>query len=75
MGESYGPVIGAITLLLRAGEEAGAIRRGLDPDDILLFVSFLWSLDSGRGSQARADRILDLVMDGLGATPTSGPDG
>ena len=34
--ESYGPVIGALSMLLKANEEAGTIRAGLDPDDVLL---------------------------------------
>jgi hypothetical protein len=34
--ESYGPVIGALSGLLKASEDAGTIRVGLDPDDILL---------------------------------------
>ena len=64
-GETYGPVIGAITLLLRACEEAGSIRRGLDPDDVLLVLGFLWRIDAGEDWEARAGRLLDLVLDGL----------
>jgi hypothetical protein len=30
VGQNYGPVIGAITLLLRACEDAGTIRSGLN---------------------------------------------
>jgi hypothetical protein len=43
--ESYGPVIGALSMLLKANEEAGAIRAGLDPDDVLLILGFLWRID------------------------------
>ena len=64
-GETYGPVIGAITLLLRACEEAGSIRPGLDPDDVLLLMGFLWRIDPGDAGEARVSRLLDLVMDGL----------
>jgi AcrR family transcriptional regulator len=67
VGETYGPVIGAITLLLQACEDAGSIRPGLDPDDVLLLMGFLWRLDPSRDWQARANRLLDLVMDGLQA--------
>ncbi|GLW06454.1 TetR family transcriptional regulator [Microtetraspora sp. NBRC 13810] len=66
-GETYGPVIGAITLLLRACEEDGGIRPGCDPDDILLLLGFLWRIDPGAGSEERTRRMLDLVMDGLRA--------
>jgi AcrR family transcriptional regulator len=72
VGETYGPVIGAITLLLRACEEAGSIRSGLDPDDVLLIMGFLWHLDPGSDGEARAGRLLDLVMDGLRAKPATG---
>ena len=72
VGETYGPVIGAITLLQRACEEAGSIRPGLDPDDVLLVMGFLWRIDPSRDWEARAGRLLDLVMDGLRAgTPTA----
>jgi hypothetical protein len=67
VGDSYGPVIGAITLLLRACEETGSIRPGLDPDDVLLVMGFLWRVDSGDDWEARAGRLLDLVMDGMRA--------
>jgi AcrR family transcriptional regulator len=69
VGETYGPVIGAITLLLRACEDAGSIRSGFDPDDILLIMGFLWRLDPGDDWEVRASRLLDLVMDGLQAKP------
>lgn len=69
VGETYGPVIGAITLLLRACEEAGSIRSGLDPDDVLLMLGFLWRIDPSGDWEARANRMLDLVVDGLRAKP------
>ena len=65
-GETYGPVIGAITLLLRACDAAGSIQPGLDPDDVLLMTGFLWRIDDADW-EARAARLLDLVMNGLRA--------
>jgi hypothetical protein len=50
--------------------EAGSIRSGFDADDVLLLLGFLWRIDPGDDSEARADRLLDLVMDGLQALPT-----
>ncbi len=64
-GETYGPVIGAISLLLQACEQAGRIRPGIDPDDVLLLMGFLWRIDANEQGEARAARLLDLVMDGL----------
>src|SRR5258708_35995869 len=71
-GETYGPVIGAISLLLKACEQAGRIRPGVDPDDVLLMMGFLWRIDANENGEARAARLLDLVMKGLVAgAPTS----
>jgi AcrR family transcriptional regulator len=67
VGETYGPVIGALTLLLRACEEAGAIRAGHNPDDVLLIMGFLWRINPNDNWQTRANRMLDLVMAGLRA--------
>jgi AcrR family transcriptional regulator len=65
--ESYGPVIGALSMLLEANEDAGTIRRGLDPDDVLLLLGFLWRIDHKTDWASRARRLLDLIMDGLRA--------
>ncbi|MFE2430480.1 TetR/AcrR family transcriptional regulator [Streptomyces sp. NPDC059373] len=64
-GESYGPIIGAVTTLLRACEDDGSIRPGVDPDDVLLMLGFLWRVSPGKEGEARAARLLDLVIDGL----------
>lgn len=66
-GETYGPVIGAITLLLSACADDGSIRGGIDPDDVLLLLGFLWRIDPGADADARAARLLDLIIDGLKA--------
>lgn len=66
-GVGHGPVTSAITLLLKANEEAGTIRPGLTPDDFLLAIAGLWQIDPHGDWQSRAGRLLDLVMDGLRA--------
>jgi AcrR family transcriptional regulator len=63
--ETYGPIIGAITTLLRACEEDGSIRPGVDPDDVMLAMGFLWRVSLGEDGEARATRLLGLVIDGL----------
>jgi AcrR family transcriptional regulator len=75
-GETYGPVIGAITVLLTACEQDGSIRPGVDPDDILLLLGFLWRIDPGPDAATRAARLLDLVIGGLqaGAPRAGRPD-
>jgi len=65
--EAYEPVIGALSLLLRANEAAGTIRPGLDPDDVLLIMGFLWRIDPRSDWRSRSGRLLDILMDGLKA--------
>ncbi|WP_406350234.1 hypothetical protein [Streptomyces sp. NBC_00658] len=78
-GEIYEAVIGAVTMLLRACEQDGSIRPGVDPDDVLLMLGFLWRTGPGEEGEARVARLLDLVIDGLrlGApgTPVVDPEG
>jgi AcrR family transcriptional regulator len=64
-GETYEPVIGALTALLDACEQTGATRPGLDPDDILLLMGFLWRIDPNADWEQRTSRMLDIVIDGL----------
>lgn len=65
-----GPVIEAIGMLLRANEEAGTIRPGMTPDDLMLAVAFLWQMGPCEDWQDRTTLLLDLVMDGLQAGAT-----
>ncbi|EYT78867.1 TetR/AcrR family transcriptional regulator [Streptomyces andamanensis] len=59
------PLASAADLLLRAAEEAGAIRPGVSSDDFVLAIAGIWQLDPHGDWQSRASRLLDLVMDGL----------
>ncbi|MDT3440767.1 MULTISPECIES: TetR/AcrR family transcriptional regulator [unclassified Pseudofrankia] len=63
---AYEPFVAAIATLLTAGEKAGALKPGLDPEDVLLQLSVLWRIDPKSGD-ARIDRILALILDGLRA--------
>ncbi len=65
--EVYDLVLGAIGALLTAGADAGVLKQGLDPDDVLLIVAFLWRLPPAPDVEARAARMLDIVVDGLSA--------
>jgi AcrR family transcriptional regulator len=64
-GETYGPVITAIADLLESCERDGAIRAGLDPDDILLLMGFLWRLEPDERWERRAHAMIGLVIDGM----------
>lgn len=74
-GGTYPAVVGALTLLLRACAEDGSVRPGVDPDDVLLMLGFLWRLDPGEEGRARAGRLLGLVVDGLRYGASAGSSG
>jgi AcrR family transcriptional regulator len=56
--------IAAIERLLEAGVAAGTLREDVDAEDVLHAMGAVWSL-GGDGWDARARRVLALVMDGL----------
>jgi hypothetical protein len=63
--EGYGPVIGAITLLLDACKTAGAAREDIEAGEVLLLASFLWRIDTNDDWAARTGRMLDVIVKGL----------
>jgi AcrR family transcriptional regulator len=68
--EYLAPFVAAIDVLLKAGAADGSLKPGIDPEDVLLQLSVLWRIDPTRpGAEARAWRILDLVVDGLRTPP------
>jgi len=62
---AYQPFIAAIKALLDAGSAAGVLKQGLDPEDVLLQMGALWRIPPRPDRDARAARILDLIIDGL----------
>ena len=65
VNEAYAPVIAAVTVLLQACASDGSLRDGLDPDDVLLLMGFLWRTPVTEAGREQARRMLDLVIDGL----------
>ena len=65
--ETYGPMLGAVRQLMDACEAAGDIRPGTDPEDVLVLLGLLWRIPPDAAGIARADRLLALVLRGLGA--------
>lgn len=63
--QTYGPMVGAIDRLLKACEASGNFVPGADAEDVLLLLGFLWRIQPGIAGEARAKRLLDLVMRGL----------
>ena len=58
-------MIAAVTVLLRACAHDGSLRDGLDPDDVLLLMGFLWRIPATEPGREQARRMLDLGSDGL----------
>jgi AcrR family transcriptional regulator len=65
--ETYTPIVGALGRLLAAAGQAGVVRAGLDPDDVVLALAGLWEIDPETDWKARASRLYDLVFTGLRA--------
>jgi AcrR family transcriptional regulator len=65
VGATYAPVTAAVGVLLRACEEDGSMRGGLDPADVLLLMGFLWRTSPDPAGQQQAGRIMELTIDGL----------
>jgi hypothetical protein len=41
------------------------MRTGLDADDVLLLMGFMWRVDAGPDGKKQAARLMELVIDGL----------
>ncbi|MER5883721.1 TetR/AcrR family transcriptional regulator [Streptomyces sp. NPDC001941] len=55
----------AITTILDAGSEAGVLRSDVTADDIAASLIGIFTVFPPPGHEARASRLLDLLMDGL----------
>jgi AcrR family transcriptional regulator len=67
INETAAPVTVATAELLAACEAAGQVRSGLDAADVLLVMGFLWRVGADEAGRQQAERIFDLVVDGLRA--------
>ncbi|UUN30694.1 TetR/AcrR family transcriptional regulator [Streptomyces sp. FIT100] len=75
VNETYAPVTAAVAGLLRACEEDGSVRPGLDAADVLLLMGFLWRVGPGEEGREQAGRLMELAIAGLGPDSTvNGPD-
>ncbi|MHA6765517.1 TetR/AcrR family transcriptional regulator [Streptacidiphilus sp. PAMC 29251] len=63
--ETYGPVVGAIALMLAAGAADGTIRPGLDPADVLVLMSCLWRTPDTAEGHEQSRRLLAAISRGL----------
>jgi AcrR family transcriptional regulator len=65
INETYTPVVTAVAQLIDACVAAGSMRTGLDADDVLLLMGFMWRVDAGPDGKKQAARLMELVIDGL----------
>lgn len=74
VGETYAPVVDAVTRLLNACVAAGSLRPGLDPADVLLLMGFMWRVAPDADGLAQAERLMEMTIAGLraraGRTPS-----
>jgi AcrR family transcriptional regulator len=62
---TYAPVVSAVGQLIAACAADGSMRGGLDPEDVLLMMSFMTRLERTPAAIARADRAMELAIYGL----------
>jgi AcrR family transcriptional regulator len=65
INETYAPVVAAVGKLIDACVACQAMRPGLEPDDVLLLMGFMWRVEAGPEGKRQAERIIELVIDGL----------
>jgi hypothetical protein len=65
ISSTYEPVVSAVGELIAACVANGSMREGLDPEDVLLMMSFMTRLEPSPAALARADRAMELAIDGL----------
>jgi AcrR family transcriptional regulator len=65
INETYKPVVTAVGQLIDACVADGSMRDGLDPDDVLLLMGFMWRVDYSANGKKQAARITELVLSGL----------
>ena len=62
---AYAPVVSAVGELITACAADGSMREGLDPEDVLLMMSFMTRVEPTPAAAARADRMMELAIYGL----------
>ncbi|MGW0182288.1 TetR/AcrR family transcriptional regulator [Nocardia sp. NPDC003345] len=68
-------ITATIATLLAAGARSGALRADIDPDDVTTMLLGVTLATAADETPDRADRLLDLILDALGAAGhgTAGP--
>jgi len=67
--QSREELLAAIATILDAGSTSGDIRRDVDSEDIAASLLGIFTVAGTHGHNAQAERLLDLLMDGLRPRP------
>ena len=62
---AYAPVVSAVGELIAACAADGSMREGLNPEDVLLMMSFMTRVEPTPAAAAQADRMMELAIYGL----------
>jgi AcrR family transcriptional regulator len=62
---AYAPVVSAVSELIAACAADGSMREGLDPEDVLVMMSFMTRVRPAPAAAAQADRAMELAINGL----------
>ena len=65
INSAYVPVVSAVGELIAACAADGSMREGLNPEDVLLVMSFMTRVGPTPAAAARADRAMELAIYGL----------
>jgi hypothetical protein len=67
--QSRESLLEAISSLLKAGADQGALRRDIDPGDVMIGISGVSLVAGAPAQREQAGRLLDLLVDGLRYRP------
>ncbi|GAA5022444.1 SbtR family transcriptional regulator [Streptomyces siamensis] len=59
------PVTAAVRQYLDVCEQAGEVRPGIDPVDVIMLMSCLWRMPNRPEGIARTGRLMELAIDGF----------
>lgn len=65
--QTYLSIVGAVTQMMEACEEAKEIAAGTRPADFLTLLQFLWQTPPTSEGADQSQRLLELLFRGLGA--------
>jgi AcrR family transcriptional regulator len=71
LAHTRGELLSAVAAVLDAGVAAGEIRADTSAEDISAAVLGILAVSAERGNPAQAQRLLDVLMDGLRPQPSS----